>query len=431
MIDLILKLAKENCENLVAHRRFIHHLAETKFDTHKTSAYIENELRALGCKPVHVGGGISAVIEGKLPFNSSPINNKDGKNGEKVTKKENFSKKFGNKCALLRADMDALPICEETGLPFAAKNGCMHACGHDMHAAMLLGAAKVLCQLRDSFSGKIKLLFQPGEEILAGARKAINSGILKNPEVDCAVAIHVLTGTEIDVGSVILPISGIGAPGADFFKIIIKGKSGHVASPETGTSSALAGARIVSMLDTVVAQEIKHERTDVLSIGKIVSGRGANVTPEICEIEGTLRSLNEKTREYLKKRIDEISSLVSEAHKCHSSLEITSSCPPLLNNDKIVKSAEECLNLIYKSGENPCNSALLFAKNFDFPYSTASEDFSCISEAVPSVLIGLSAGKPSDGFEDGLHSPLTDFDEKALPIGAAIYAALGVSLLRE
>ena len=427
MIDSVLKEAFLCEGDMVRHRRFLHENAEVGFDVFKTAEYVENELLSLGLCPMRVGGfGIAAVIEGN-GNNFSLINNKDGKESKNVTAKEKFSKKI---CVLLRADMDALPIEEKTGLSFASKNGKMHACGHDMHTAMLLGAAKILVKLRGEFSGKIKLLFQPAEEILSGARDSIEGGILENPHVDYAVALHSLTGVSFDTGSAILPVCGVSAPGADFFKITVEGKSGHGASPESGISTAIATAQIVTLLSTVVSQEIYHEPTDALTVGKIICGRGANVSPDKSEIYGTLRSLSDEKREFLRKRIEEISNSVSLAQKCRSTIDFTSSCPSLINDKEVVKCAEECLKSLYNSKENSLKSSLIFASNFPSPFSQASEDFSYISRVVPSVLIGISAGKISDGFLCGLHSPKTDFDERALPYGASIYASLALKLLK-
>ena len=205
MIDLVLKEAFLHASEMVRHRRFLHENAEIGFDLFKTCDYVEGELLALGLCPVRIGkNGIVAVIEGT--YNFSPINNKDGKESKNVTENEKCSKK---KCVLLSAEMDALPIEEKTGLSFACKSGAMHACGHDMHTAMLLGAAKILCELKNSFSGRIKLLFQPAEEILSGGQDMIKNGVLENPHVDTAPALHVLPGADIDSGSAVQPISGV------------------------------------------------------------------------------------------------------------------------------------------------------------------------------------------------------------------------------
>lgn len=430
MENWVLKSALSDSEILKSHRRKLHSLAEVGFSLEKTASYIENALLSLGCTPVRIGRcGIYCVIEGTRPFNFSPSNNIDEKIYKKVTQKEKISRKLDKQCVLLRADMDALPISERTELGFKSENGAMHACGHDMHSAMLLGAAKILNESRDKFAGKIKLLFQPAEEILSGALEMINHGILKNPDVKCAVALHVLVGGEFNTGSLILPKSGIGAPGADFFKITIRGESAHGAIKNAGANSAICGAEIVSKLGSLLAEE--NDTADAISVGKIISGHAPNVTPELCEIEGTIRSLSEEKREKLKQGLRELSLRVSASHKCSSSLEIISSCPSLLNNSSIIKSATTCLNSMHNSCQNQLNSSLLFASDFTPSYSTASEDFAYISRRVPSVLIGISAGKWSEGFVHGLHHPEVTFDERALAYGAATYATLGIHLLSE
>ena len=217
-------------ERLKCHRRYFHENAECGFKTEGTNEYIVKELKRLGLEPFEVGrGGVAAIIEG----------DKTGK------------------CVMLRADIDALPMREETELPFAAKNGNMHACGHDMHAAMLLGAAELLVK-EGVGRGRVKLYFQPAEEILLGARDGISAGILDHPTVDFAIGIHVLTGMPLETGTIIIPSEGNGAPASQFFTVKIQGRGCHGATPQNGKDAINCLGYMLCEYNSLVAKEIKH-----------------------------------------------------------------------------------------------------------------------------------------------------------------------------
>ena len=194
-VDLQPKLAEE--------RRYLHAHAETGFELADTLDFVKKELTEMGYEPVDCGrAGITAVIGGGAGASGG------GKSGGVF---------------LLRADMDALPIREESGVEFASENGSMHACGHDMHTAMLLGAARLLKEHEDELHGTVKLMFQPAEEIFEGSSDMIESGLLENPEVDCAMMIHVMAAMDLEPGTVIVSAPGVSAPGADYFRIKVQG----------------------------------------------------------------------------------------------------------------------------------------------------------------------------------------------------------------
>ena len=426
-LEWILEEAKTIFPNVVRERRYVHSLAEVGFELYETRDFIERELSSFGLLPARLGRcGVVTTIKGQAP---PPIGSSDNKDEKRIAKVTQFGKFFreNKNCVLLRADADALPIEEKTSLPFSSKGSSMHACGHDMHTAMLLGCAKILSRNTDKFSGEIKLAFQPAEEILSGAKDMVECGLLKKPEVKCAAMIHVVPATNFATGSIFLPPYGISAPSAEFFKITVFGKSAHGASPSVGADASVAGCKIVGAIDSMLAHEIVGGNAK-LTIGKIVSGSAPNIISDRCEIWGSLRSVDEKTKAYLKTRLKLLSEQTARAHKCIASLEFTSGCPALKNSVKITKKVEECLNLLYKS---LTNASIIPPNTNGVSATLASEDFSYISRLVPSVCLGISAGSIKGGYKHPLHHPSVTFDEDALLYGMATYTALGIYLLNK
>lgn len=380
----ITEKSKEIQQKIISHRRYFHRHAESGFEIPKTEGYILKELRALGYKAVKCGkSGIIADI------------------GRGET----------NTCVLLRADCDALDIEEKTGLDFACKSKRMHACGHDMHAAMLLGAAEIIKDY--DIKGKIRLMFQPAEEILAGAKDMIDDGVLDG--ITQAVMIHVITATDTETATVIIPDSKNCAPSADFFRISITGKSCHGAMAEQGINAVSAVCTAVPMLEKLCSQKLPAFSGAALSIGRINGGKQANVLAQQVEIEGTFRTYDEKHREILRKQIKQIIKGTDVCYGTDSKVYYTATCPSLKNSDSAIKRAknvlEECeIKIIDNIGGG----------------SSGSEDFAYITEKVPSVMLILCAGDKKDGYVYPQHNEKTDFDEKALCTGAAIYAAYGL-----
>lgn len=413
---------------IVAWRRKLHTLAETGFNTQKTQGFIKAKLLEMGLFPHDLGGGIVCEIQGKAAHSFSPCNIIDEKRNTKVT---HYYKKIPKKekCVLLRADIDALPLCETAKCEFTAQNGNMHACGHDIHTASLLGAALVLNKHRNTFRGTVKLVFQSAEEILSGAEKMIKNGVLKSPSVDFCAALHVVVGTDFETGSAIVPSDGMNAPYADFFKITVNGKSGHGATPQASKNAALCGAAITLELE----QHAKSDNAEnfSLSVCKIHSGKAPNVIPEKCEIEGTLRALSENARKKALSEIRKICMLTAELHGCSAELSITSGTTALFCDSKLTKSAEECLKTSYSSHLNATGARIVRAPTARIKPGTPSEDFAEFAKRAPSVLIGLCTGKASDGFIYPLHNPNVIFDERALAYGTAIYTTLALGFLNE
>ena len=387
----ILKGAKAIQKELVAIRRELHRRAELGFDLPKTTAFVGEKLREYGYAPKPCGkSGVVAEI---------------GK---------------GKGALLLRADTDGLPIAEKTGLNFACKNGCMHACGHDLHAAALLGAAKLLKENERALKGKIKLLFQPAEEVLQGAKAMIDSGVLESPKVTAAMMLHVLTATPFPTGKVIVAM-GTSAPAADFFTITVRGKSAHGAAAQNGVDALSAAAHILVALQEISARELSPATPAPLTVGKCVGGTAANVLADRVELSGTLRAFDEQTRGRVKRRMEEICKAVAKAFRAKASVRYDSGCPCLVNDERL--SAFALKRLQKTLGKERALSMAELGGTVT-QSNGGSEDFAYISHAVPSVMIGLAAGNTADGYTYPLHHSKTKFDEDALCIGAAIYASM-------
>lgn len=387
----VLKGAKAMQKELIAIRRELHGCAEIGFNLPKTTSFVKEKLQEYGYQPTLCGkaGVVAEIGEGKGAL-------------------------------LLRADMDGLPMTEETRLSFACKNGCMHACGHDLHTASLLGAAKLLKEREKNLKGKIKLLFQPAEELLQGAKAAINADVLQSPKVTGAVMLHVLTATPFPTGTAIVA-AGTSAPAADFFKITVHGKSCHGAASQNGVDAISAAAHILVALQEISARELSPSTPAPLTIGKCTGGIAANVLADKVELSGTLRAFDEKTRGFVKNRMEEICETVAKAFRAKASVRYESGCPTLVNDGEM--SAFALSSLRKTLGKEK----VLFMAELGGTVTQnngGSEDFAYISHAVPSVMIGLAAGKAADGYSYPLHHSKTKFDEDALCIGAAIYASM-------
>lgn len=375
----ILKECKHIKKEIIAHRRYLHENAEIGVTLPKTQLYIMQTLRAYGYEPHAFDGGVFAEI------------------GEGET-------------FLLRADCDALPIKEKTGLAFACKTGNMHACGHDFHASALLGCAKILKANEHLLRYKVRLLFQFGEEILQGAKKAIEAGVLQNAVG--AFALHVTTASTLPIGYCFLAGSGEIAPCADFFSIQLIGSSAHGSTPEAGADALLAGANLVSMLCMLPAREMTPAKPAVLTVGKFSAGNAPNALADKAVLEGTLRAWDTDTQKRLLERIKTLTASVSKACRVKGKFTITSSCPALKNDASLrEKTAQKIMRLF---GADTLISA-------EGQRGGGSEDFAYISQSIASVFIVVVAGEQKKGFIYPLHHPKTDFDENVLPYLSALF----------
>ena len=385
-------------KHLVKLRREIHGYAETGFELTKTASFVKKQLESYGFETKNVGKcGVVADL-----------------GNEKA--KSTF---------LLRADMDALPIREETGLSFAAKNGNMHACGHDMNTVMLLGAAKLLKERESLLQHRVRLMFQPAEELLQGARDMIENGVLHHPNVCGAMMLHVLTGTALPSGAVVVSSSGESAPAADYFTITVQGKGCHGSMPQNGVDALSAAAHIYMALQEITAREVSLSQPAILTIGSLQAGEAANVIPDTARMQGTMRTFDENVRARLKKRIVEISRAVASAFRAKATITFDSGCPTLKNHESISRQAHSALSAVLGADKVFTSQELSGGNRVS---GGGSEDFAYISQKVPSVMIALSAGSVKEGYAYPLHHPKADFDESVLYVGSAIYATVGLVL---
>lgn len=379
-------------EEIISYRRVIHSNPEVGQELPKTKKYVMDKLVEFGYSPEEIcESGIVATIKGNKP----------------------------GKTFLLRADMDALPIAEKTSCDFKSTNGCMHACGHDMHTAMLLGAARLLKENQDEIEGTIKLVFQPDEEGFTGSKKMIKAGVLENPKVDAALAMHVHSGTP---SNVVLCGLGTSIAGCNRFRIVVKGKGCHGAMPETGIDPINIAAHIYLAIQTILTREISATESVVVTIGKFVGGDVPNVIPEEVVMEGTIRSLDKEVGEFIFDRMNEIVTSTAKMLRGEAELIELSSVPPLANNDELAHELTGYMKDIV--GEK---AVVLFEQG-----GMGSEDFASYSYEVPSVYIMLGAGTKQENslYGEAMHNEKVVFNEDILPTGAAIHAYSAIMWLK-
>lgn len=360
-------------------RRELHKIPELGYQEYQTGKFITNYLKELGLEvkeKVSKTGLIGIIRTGKA-----------------------------KKTLLLRADMDALELLEENNFEYKSQNsGMMHACGHDVHMAILLGTAKVLMKNKDKLKANIKFMFQPGEEGFGGAKPMIQEGLLENPKVDEALAFHVMP--DVEVGSLLLTRGAVTAS-PDNFDIIIKGRGGHGAMPEKNIDSIYIGSQIACKLKTLVNDYIDSKQHAVVTICSFNGGTNYNVMPDCAVLKGTFRSFQEDTRQKIAGLIEKIAKNVAHTYGAECDVKFDFLYPSVQNNDNVLKKmsdiAKDTVNVILT----------------DIP-QTWGEDFSYIAEAVPSCLSLLGCGNQKKGITAPLHSSNFTVDEACIPLGIKI-----------
>ena len=397
--DQILQESKTLEEEIVSHRRWLHSHAETGFELTETEPYVKAALEAMGYSVAECGkaGLVTTVGHGSPVF-------------------------------LLRADMDALPITEEADVPFSCSAGRMHACGHDLHTAMLLGAAKLLKKHEAELSGTVKLMFQPAEEIFEGGKDMIDHGVLEDPKPDAAMMIHVTAGLPIPAGTVIVSAPGVTAPAADYFTIRVQGKGCHGSAPHDGVDALTAAAHILIALQEIHARELSPSEEAVLTIGKFNGGTAENVIADSAVLGGTIRTYDEKTRAFLKDRMVQIAEGVASVFRASAEVTFGSGCPTLANNESLCKDVYSYL----KDLLGPCGALDAAALSGGKPSrGGGSEDFAYVSQQVPALMLALAAGEPAKGYRFPQHHPKVKFDESVLSTGSAVFAYTALRYLQE
>jgi amidohydrolase len=368
-------------------RRAIHRRPELGFDEHETAALVERELDALGIAHRRMAKtGVAARIDGGMP----------------------------GRVAALRADMDALPVGERSGLPFASEiEGRMHACGHDAHTAMLLGAAHVLVGMKEKLRGSVVLIFQPAEEGPGGALPMIEEGVLEDPRVDAIAMLHV--DSHLDVGSVgITP--GMVSASADELYITVRGSGGHGAYPHTAVDAIPASAAIVLALQNVVARETDPLASAVVTVGTIAGGYRNNIIADVVEMSGTLRARDPAVRDELEVRVRRIVDGVATAYNVRTDLRVVRGYPSVRNDAKLARDFSR-----YVEARTPIRVE-------ESSPTMGAEDFAYFAERVPGVLIRLGVRSDSSGAIHPGHSALFRIDEAALPLGVQTLVLFATSL---
>ena len=374
--------ALELKDETIANRRHIHKNAETGLDLPKTKAYVMKKLTEYGLEPKDCGYGVTATL---------------GK---------------GGKVLLLRADMDALPMPEESGEEFACPTGKeAHTCGHDFHAAMLLTAAKMLKEKEDTLEGTIKFMFQPAEETFEGSKNMIENGILENPPVDAALAYHVSPG-KMPIGLFMYNDKDTMMYSVDGFKITIHGKGSHGAYPHVGVDPINIGVHIHLALQELIARESDPTHSCVLTIGQFAGGTAANIIPETAVLQGTIRTNKPEARELLVRRMKEVAEKTAAVYNGTVDIEMISEVPPLICNPKLTDEVVGYMQELGIPGLTP----------YPGISASASEDCAVIAEKVPSTFMYLSAGYLDERGQYPAHHPKAQFNEDVCPIGAACLA---------
>ncbi len=364
-----------------AWRRDIHQNPELLYDVHRTAGFVADRLRAFGCDEVVAGLGRTGVVG--------------------VIRGRGAGRTVG-----LRADMDALPMAEQTNLPYASKvEGKMHACGHDGHTAMLLGAARRLCEARD-FHGTALCIFQPAEEGGAGARAMIEDGLMTRFGVDEVYGMHNLPG--LAVGSFALRPGAIMAA-ADRFEIDIEGRGGHAAQPHMTVDPVLVGAHIVTMAQGIVARSVDPLESCVVSVTMFQAGTAQNAIPQTARLAGTTRTLSPAVRDLTEKRLRAIVDSAAAAHGAQATLHYTRGYPVTRNHPDQTRVAERAAGAV--AGAGRVDNA--------FAPIMGAEDFSYMLEARPGAFVFIGNGDSA-----GLHHPGYDFNDDVIPHGIRYWVEL-------
>lgn len=392
----IKSLAEQYNDYIIDRRRYYHTCPELSGEEKNTRAHLKEDLEALGITDIHemeTCYGLTATIHG-------------GKPGKTVA---------------LRADIDALPVKEETGLPFASQNdGVMHACGHDTHISMLLATAKVLCGMRDQLPGTVKLIFQPGEEKapMGGARPMVEAGVMENPHVDAIMATHISPGGP-KVGAVSM-YNGIATTAFDLYNVKVTGQNAHGSQPQNGHDAILALAQFIVNAQQIVARRVNPLKTAIVSIGVIKGGEAVNIIPSTASLEMVCRTYGEETRKVIYDEVMRLARGTAELSACKFDVEHIEGYGSVVNDPKLLKIGAEAV----AEALGPD-----YVDNLEEPLSF-SEDFSYYGNATgtPSLFLLLNAGYLGDA-PHSLHDARCTFQEEALECGVTAMVATALKIL--
>ena len=387
--------AHEISDEMLSWRRDFHAHPELSNNEFRTTEKIVELLKSFGCDSVErpLPTGAVAIIKGAKP----------------------------GKCVATRADIDALPVKEETGLPFASQNdGVMHACGHDTHISMLLATAKVLCGMRDQLPGTVKLIFQPGEEKapMGGARPMVEAGVMEDPHVDAIMATHISPGGP-KVGAVSM-YNGIATTAFDLYNVKVTGQNAHGSQPHNGHDAILALAQFIVNAQQIVARRVNPLKTAIVSIGVIKGGEAVNIIPSTASLEMVCRTYGEETRKVIYDEVMRLARGTAELSACKFDVEHIEGYGSVVNDPKLLKIGAEAV--AESLGPD-------YVDNLEEPLSF-SEDFSYYGNATgtPSLFLLLNAGYLGDA-PHSLHDARCTFQEEALECGVTAMVATALKIL--
>jgi amidohydrolase len=388
----IKELAKKYSSEVIADRRHLHANPELSFKEYNTCKYVAQKLKGFNIDVQEnvAETGVVGIIKGK---NS------------------------GKKTIALRADMDALPITEANDVPYKSKNeGVIHACGHDVHTSSLLGTARILSELKDGFEGTVKLIFQPGEELIpGGASLMIKAGVLQNPAPANILGQHVMPS--IPAGKVGFR-EGMYMASADEIYVTVKGKGGHAAMPEKNIDPVLIAAHILVALQQIVSRNCDPKIPSVLSFGKVVANGATNVIPNEVKIEGTFRTLNEAWRKEAHQKMKKMAEAIAEGMGGSCEFKILNGYPFLRNDPKLTSRMKDAAEK-FLGKENV----------LDLDLWMAAEDFAYYTQQIDACFYRLGVRNEAKGITSGVHTPTFDIDESSLETGSGLMAWLAVSEL--
>ncbi len=395
MLNRIRELADKQGSRMTELRHHFHSNPELSWQEVETTRKIAEIIEDLGFENIRTGfGGTESGLTADLNLE---------KEGPMVA---------------LRADIDALPLTEENDIPYrSTRDGVMHACGHDAHATMLIGAATILSEIKDDLPGRVRLIFQPAEEhgLKSGAETMIAEGVLDG--VDAIAGLHIWSS--VPSGKIGFRSGPIMAS-ADVWEITVKGKGGHGSMPHNAIDPTIAAATVITTMQTVVSREIDPQDTVVLSIGQIESGTAANIIPESATLKGNIRTTSPETRAAIPEKMERIMKGICSAMRCEGILNFMNIYPVTVNDEKLsdlaISTAIEML------GENYVEKA---------PLLMGSEDFSYYGEKVPGTFFLLGCGNKEKGTNNQHHSPRFNIDDDVLPSGTAMLAGFAWKFLSE
>lgn len=391
--DKIKALAKSYKSEIIGNRRHLHAHPELSFQEYQTAAFVAEKLKSFGITKIEkkANTGLVVLIEGNNP---------------------------SSKTVALRGDMDALPIVEQNEVSYkSTKPGVMHACGHDVHTASLLGAAKILNEIKTAFEGTVKLIFQPGEELIpGGASLMIKENALENPRPSGIIGQHVMP--LIPVGKVGFR-KGMYMASADELYITVKGKGGHGAMPETLVDPVLIASHMIVALQQVISRNASPKIPSVLSFGRVEALGATNIIPNEVKIQGTFRTLNEEWRAKAHQHMVKIAKGIAEGMGGEVDFEVRRGYPFLRNEEALTERAQNAA-IAYLGSENVV----------DLDIWMAAEDFSYYTQEIDGCFYRLGTRNEAKGIVSGVHTPTFDIDEDALEIGAGLMAFIAVNELK-